>query len=87
MRSIGKGALVEAETSGPRATLQFQPDAATRERLEAIVAAESECCSFLTFGLAAEEGRLVLTIQAPEGGVPVMQELVDAFRGSAEVAA
>src|SRR5829696_5043161 len=40
--------------------------AAARERVEALVAAESECCPFLTMDLRVTGDRLVLEITAPE---------------------
>ena len=84
MRAVGKAALISAEAAGRRATLHFRPGAETRHRLEAIVAAESECCAFLEFELDGRKADLALTIQAPEGGEPVLREMVDAFRGAPE---
>jgi hypothetical protein len=87
IRSIGQSALTSATTEGPRAVLRFQPTAEIRERLEAIVVAESTCCAFLAFDLAYDSHELALTIEAPTGAEPVMTELVDAFRGETQAAA
>jgi hypothetical protein len=64
-------------------TLRFGAEPATRERLEAIVAAESVCCPFLSFDLRERDGELLLTIAAPEGAEPMVRELIAAFSGAA----
>jgi hypothetical protein len=76
MRSIGKNALVGLT---PEGALRFRADAKTRARLDAIVAAESQCCSFLRFELAEAGSELVLSMTAPEGAEPLARDLVDAF--------
>jgi MerR family transcriptional regulator, copper efflux regulator len=55
MRAVCRNALVAI---GPSGTLRFRGGHATRERLEAIIAAESRCCPFLTFDLR-ERGELL----------------------------
>ena len=59
MRAVGKDALLSVSQEG---TLRFRADQPTCERLEAIMAAESECCSFLRFELTEENGDLVLSV-------------------------
>lgn len=76
IRSIGKDAL---HSVSPEGVLRFRADRATRERLDAAIAAESACCPFLAFDLREDAGELVLTITAPEGGEVVASELVNAF--------
>ena len=51
--------------------------AGIRGRLEALVAAESECCPFLIFNLnlAAADPRLVLEVTGPEQAAPIIDEL------------
>jgi hypothetical protein len=75
---IGSDALLSASRDG---VLRFRADRPTRERLEAVVAAEAECCAFLTFDLREEAGVLVLAVAGPPGAEPVVAELVDAFAG------
>jgi hypothetical protein len=61
--------------------LRFPADAATRERLEAIVAAEAHCCPFLTFALDENGDELALSIGASsDEAEPIATELRDAFR-------
>jgi hypothetical protein len=76
VRAVGKDALLAVTPGG---SLHFRADDTTRERLEAIVAAESQCCSFLRFELAEESGELMLSVSAPDGAEPIVQDLVNAF--------
>jgi hypothetical protein len=59
--------------------LHFPADAATRERLETIIAAESRCCAFLSFDLRESGDELVLGIGASAEAEPIAAELRDAF--------
>lgn len=76
VRALGASSLI---SSGEDGALRFRGDADTRARLGAIIAAESRCCSFLTFALREDEGDLVLWINAPKEGRSVAQDLADAF--------
>lgn len=76
---IGPYSLISRETEGGRHRLRFRSSAATRQRLEDIVAAEASCCSFLALSLTEKEGELVLSIAAPEEGQVVADELAGAF--------
>jgi hypothetical protein len=76
MNRLGRDALLSVDGAG---TLRFRADTETRARLEAIVAAETECCPFLDFDLREEGGALVLELRAPQGAEPVVADLVSAF--------
>jgi MerR family transcriptional regulator, copper efflux regulator len=76
MKRLGGDALLSADGEG---TLRFRGDMATRARLEAIVAAEADCCPFLDMHLREEAGALVLEIRAAQEAAPVVAELVSAF--------
>jgi hypothetical protein len=76
MRAIGRDALLAVTLEG---ALRFSGDDATRQRLETIIAAESQCCPFLRFELADDRGELVLSVTAQEGAEPVARDLVNAF--------
>jgi hypothetical protein len=80
MAEVGR-ALVHVIHEGMRAELRFAAGKGIRERLEAIVAAESDCCAFLRMRVDDAPDLLVLTIDAPAGAGPILTELVDAFRG------
>jgi hypothetical protein len=87
MRDLGRAALIEARTDATRAELRFAAGAGVRDRVEAVVAAESRCCAFLDMAVTDESDTVVLTIDAPEGAELVLTELVDAFRGEPQAAA
>jgi hypothetical protein len=81
MADLGGDALIETELTGTSATLRFAAGRGIRQRLARIVAAESECCAFLTLAVREETDVLALSITAPAGAEPAVRELVDAFRG------
>lgn len=76
---LGAESLVSRQVEGGRHLLCFRPSAATRERLEAIVAAEAECCSFLDLGLDREGGVLRLSIAAPRDAQALADYFAEAF--------
>jgi hypothetical protein len=80
--ALGHDALLDAGTDGGRATLRFSDHPGVRERLQAIVAAEGACCSFLDLSLSDADGALVLAIAAPPDGAFMVRELSDAFRAA-----
>ncbi|MDX6584433.1 MAG: hypothetical protein QOI10_3617 [Solirubrobacterales bacterium] len=86
MRDLGRAALVDARTDATRARLRFAAGAGVRDRVEAIVTAESRCCAFLALTVTDEPDSVVLTIEASEDAQLVLAELVDAFRGQPQVA-
>ena len=55
--------------------MTFDESADVRERLEVFVAAESQCCPFLTMNLTAGTGRLVSDVTGPELAAPIIEEL------------
>ena len=79
MATLGNEALVDARRQATRAELRFATKAGVRGRVEAIVAAESKCCPFLTMRVSDEQDAVLLTIDAPEDAKPVLDELVAAF--------
>lgn len=83
MSAIGKDALMSVSPGG---TLRFRADATTRDRLEAIVAAESQCCPFLSLELSEDAGEIALTIVAPEGAEPIAADLAHSFATGAKAA-
>jgi hypothetical protein len=76
---LGRAGLVAIDRRDASAVLRFRAEPALRERLAAVVEAESRCCSFLDLRLADEPGATVLTLAAPAGGEAVLHGLVDAF--------
>jgi hypothetical protein len=80
LRALGRDALMSVSAEG---VLRFRADERTRARLEAIIAAESSCCPFLSFELREHTGALLLTIAAPDGAEPLAFDLVNAFAAEA----
>jgi hypothetical protein len=77
---IGSDSLLsQAALGGGRHRLRFRRGAETRRRLERLLAAEAECCSFLELRVDQEGDALVLTIAAPESGRAVADGLAEAF--------
>jgi hypothetical protein len=81
--------LAEISAAGRHAVrvgdeLHFPADAATRERLEVIIAAESRCCAFLSFELRESGDELALRISAPADAEPIAAELIKAFGAARE---
>jgi len=83
LSAIGRDGLLAVNEDG---VMRFRGDEGTRERLEAIVAAESRCCAFLEFDLREDYPELVLAVHAPEGAEPLVRELVSAFATEAKLA-
>ena len=79
IRAFGDKALISSESAGREAVLRFRRGPGTLAALTGIVAAERECCAFLALNLDEQPDGVVLTIRAPQGAEPVMQELVAAF--------
>ena len=77
--ALGGASLRAAATAGNRAELRFRPEA--RQPLEALIAAESRCCPFLAFELEQRPDEVRLTVEAPPDAEPVLDDLVEAFRG------
>jgi hypothetical protein len=78
--ALGREALVDVRNESTRAELRFADRAGVHQRVDAIVAAESECCAFLTMRVSNPPGLVVLNIEAPEDAELVLQELVATFR-------
>ena len=72
---VAREALCHRRRIDGGARLSFEESADVRARLEAFVAAESQCCPFITMNLAARDGRLVLDVTGPELAAPIIEEL------------
>jgi hypothetical protein len=79
VRALGDAALIDTESEPGRAVLRFAASAGIRARVDNIVAAEAECCSFLTMTVTDEPDVVVLTIEAPRDAALVLDELVGAL--------
>jgi hypothetical protein len=68
IRRLFEDALVESRLDGGRLALRFQGDAT--DRVEALAAAERECCAFL--GISVGPGP-EMVIEAPEGAETTLE--------------
>jgi AcrR family transcriptional regulator len=80
--AIGADSLISHRAEDDRHLLCFRADAATRQRLDAIVAAEAECCSSLELSLDRKGDELMLAIAAPRQAQALADGLAGAFTGS-----
>jgi hypothetical protein len=84
--AIGEAALLDSHVLGRHATLRFAAHDGIRSRLDAIIAAESSCCGFLTFDLHDYGDQLAIRIDAPQDAQLVLEELVAAFTPARDAA-
>jgi hypothetical protein len=82
--AIGAGNLISRDTEGDTQLLRFRRDDGVRRSLEAVIAAEARCCSFLNMEIREETATatLVLVIDAPAEAAPVAAGLAAAFAAS-----
>jgi MerR family copper efflux transcriptional regulator len=74
---LGRDGLLRAELTAGHARLEFRETVG--DRLGDLVAAEQQCCAFLTFRVAQGEHVVVLEIEGPEDAAPILADFVDAF--------
>jgi hypothetical protein len=72
IRALAHDALLTVEHT---VDMRFKAGPETLARVEALVAAESRCCSFLAFAVEHEADSIRLRISAPEGGEQVLAAL------------
>jgi hypothetical protein len=75
MRQLGERALVGVHVGEDGARLRFRGE---HERIAALIAAESECCTFFEFATAGEGAETEVEIRAPEGAEPMVRGFVAA---------
>jgi hypothetical protein len=82
LRALGADALVSvSETEPGSAVLRFRADRDVARRVDAVVAAEAQCCAFLDFHVEHGDEATVVTIVAPDGAAEIVRELAGAFSG------
>jgi hypothetical protein len=84
LAELGCLSLLGGDGGGGRHTLRFRADSRTRAALDAIVAAEQECCPFLVLSIGESGGGLTLSIEAPDDGEEIADALAASFRGEVE---
>ena len=83
MAALGTCTLIDVRREPAGTRLRFVARVGIRDRLAAIVRAESRCCPFLTFELLEEPEVIVLTIQGPPHAKVVVEDIVAALSGRA----
>jgi hypothetical protein len=83
---LGDDALIDVHRAPGHAELRFAAGDDIRDRVEAIVHAEAQCCGFLNMEVRDEPDLVVLRITASADADLVLAELVDAFRGELRLA-
>jgi hypothetical protein len=81
LRALGSDALRDVSEQAGRAVLRFRSGPDVARRVDAAVAAESECCAFLDFHVEHGAEATVLTVEAPDGAAEIVHELAEAFAG------
>jgi hypothetical protein len=79
--ALGDDALIDVHRAPGHAGLRFAAGDGIRDRVEAIIHAEAQCCAFLNMEIRDEPDLVVLHITASPDADLVLGELVDAFRG------
>lgn len=79
IETLGDDSLLFHRYGSTTHLLVFDGDARTQQCLEAILAAERECCPFLELELKREDDRLVLSIAAPAEAAAVAAALASQF--------
>jgi hypothetical protein len=75
---LGTTALLDGRRSDRTLELWFDPSA--EQEVRDWVAAEQECCAFLSFALDRGTRRIHLSVGAPPGAEPVLDGLLAALR-------
>jgi hypothetical protein len=79
---VGARSLTSHTTESNRHILRFRGSRKTRRQLEAIVAAEADCCSFLDLSLRDDGEDLVLSIAAPDHAKELGDQLAQSFESA-----
>lgn len=72
---VAAGALRSRRPIAGGTRLTFTDSPATRRTLADLLAAEAECCAFLTMQLTRSGGELRLDVTGPEAAQPIIEEL------------
>ncbi len=79
MAALGEHALLDARQDGNAAELRFAAGAGVRERVDALVAAEAQCCEFLAMRVSETPDTVILRMDVPRGAEHALKEVVNAF--------
>ncbi len=73
IEALAADGLLDRTRTDAGLRLRLRDIAEIERRTRELVAAESECCAFLDFGLSRDDGDLVLDISGPDDARPVIE--------------
>ncbi len=68
-----------ARRMGHELEVRFHPGPGVQDELEALAAAEAQCCAFVAWNVLVDGGRLVLRVTAPEDRPEDIESIASAF--------
>jgi hypothetical protein len=78
-KQLGERATPTARRTGRELEVRFHPGPGVREELEALAAAEAECCAFVAWTVLLDGGQPVLRVTAPEDRPEDIESIARAF--------
>jgi hypothetical protein len=78
-KQLGERATPIARRTGGELEVRFQPGPGIREELEALAAAEAQCCAFVDWTVVVDGGQPVLWVTAPEDRPGDIESIARAF--------
>jgi hypothetical protein len=74
-RELGARALLERVETDRGLRISYRPDPDVEEELHALVAVESECCSWADWRVEAGEGRVALVVDSAGEGIAALHAM------------
>jgi len=78
-KQLGERATPTGRRSGRELEVRFQPGPGVQEELEALAAAEAQCCAFVAWTVLLDGGQPVLRVTAPEDRPEDIESIASAF--------
>jgi len=78
-KQLGERATPTARRIGRELEVRFQPGPGVQEELEALAAAEAQCCAFVAWTVLLDGGQPVLRVTAPEDRPEDIESIASAF--------
>jgi MerR family copper efflux transcriptional regulator len=81
-RALSAQGHPSARRDADRLIVRYRNEQGVREELDALAAAERQCCSFADWKVAQEGGHVVLRIASSPDGIAALAELFGVVNGS-----
>ena len=78
-KQLGERATPTGRRSGRELEVRFQPGPGVQEELEALAAAEAQCCAFVAWTVLLDGGQPVLRVTAPKDRPEDIESIASAF--------